>query len=384
MAVPRPIVVALGLAAAVGCRCEREPAQGPPPPPVEVAEVEVGDVPELFPTIGMVESINTVQVRARVGGHLIAVEFEPGSVVEVGQPLFRLDPRPFERALEAAEASLAEARTRAAQLRADARRYRELERRGAVATQQAEQTAAQAQAAAAAVEAAAAAVEQARLELGFTVVEAPVAGRTGELAVRIGDLVQPNFADPLVTIQVMDPIYVRFSLPADLLPAVREAMRAGQATVRAQPRGHPDRAREGRLDFIDNTVDPATGTILLKAVFDNAEETFWPGEPTEVWLHVRTWEEVPVVPSAALQVGPEGPFVFVVRPEDSTVEMRAVRPGPADGGRLAIVEGLAPGERVVVSGQLRLRPGMEVRVAEREPAGPTPVPDEAAPPEGAP
>lgn len=377
----RLILAAFVAAQAAGCSCgEGKEESGPPPPAVELAEAVLGEMPEIFQTIGTVESINTVQVRARVGGQLLAIGFEPGSVVEAGQKLFQLDPRPFERALEAAEASLAEARTQAAQLRTDARRYQELARRGAVATQQAEQSQAAARAAVSSVEAAEAMVQQAQLELDFTAIEAPVHGRTGDLSVRIGDQVEPNSADPLVTIQVMDPIYVRFSLPADHLASVRQAAQEGELTVRSNPRGQPDLAREGELRFIDNQVDPSTGTILLKALFENPEETFWPGEPTDVQLLIRTLYDVALIPSSALQIGPEGPFVYVFRPGDSTVEMRAIRPGPESEGRTAILEGVAPGEQVVVSGHLRLRPGIEVRVqesppGEAEPPSPPPEPE---------
>lgn len=383
---PRLILAAFGLAAAAACRCGGEEATGPPPPLVQVAAAATADVPELFQTIGTVESIQTVRIRARVGGQLLSVEFEPGSVVQQGQLLLQLDPRPFEQALDAAEARLVEARTQARQLGADARRYQELERRGAVATQQAEQTMAAARAAAANVEAATAGVEQARIDLEFTTIEAPVTGRSGDLSVRIGDQIEPNSAEPLLTIQVMDPIRVRFTLPADRLPAVLEAAREGEVEVRAGPRDNPEAIRMGVLDFIDNAVDEASGTILLKAIYDNTEEIFWPGEPTDVWLLVRTLEGVVVVPTAAVQIGPEGTFVFVVRPESSTVEMRPIRPGPAHEGRTAVIEGVNAGERVVVSGQLRLRPGMEVRITGEEapPAEEAPAPEQAPPSERAP
>lgn len=367
MARPHPILAALW-AAAAGCTCgaDRE-APEPEPPLVEIAVAEVADVPEVHTTIGTVESINTVRVRSRVAGELLDVTFVPGSVVHEGDPLFRLDPRPFEEALAAAEAMLAQARTQASQAASDAKRYSQLERRGAVAAQQAEQSRAAAQAATAAVRAAEAQVEQARLDLEFATIRAPVKGRTGELSVRTGDQIQPNSADPLVTIQVMDPIYVRFELPADLLPQVRRSVAEGELAVRASPRGQPDLTREGTLEFIDNQVNPATGTILLKALYDNADEAFWPGEPTEVHLRVRTLEGVTVVPSSAIQMGPQGPFVFVVHPQERTVEARPVRLGPADEGRTAILEGVAPGEQVVTTGQLRLQPGMEVRLPGTEP-----------------
>lgn len=383
----RLILAACVAATAVGCSCGGGEEKEPPPPAVELAEAVTGEMPEVFETIGTVESLNTVQVRARVSGQLLSIDFQPGEFVEAGQPLLQLDPRPFEQALEAAEAARLEAQTQARQLQADARRYEALARRGAVATQQAEQSRAAARAAAASVAAAEATVEQARLDLEYAAIEAPVRGRTGELSVRIGDQIQPGSDEPLVTIQVMDPIYVRFSLPADRLYPVREAMQGGELRVEASPRGSPEMAKEGVLDFIDNQVDPASGTILLKALFDNPDETFWPGEPSDVRLFIRTLENVVLVPSAALQMGPEGPLVYVYRPEDSTVEMRPIRPGLEGGGRTAVLEGIAPGEQVVVSGQLRLQPGMKVRLPERPPPE-TPAPDseptEGAPPEPAP
>lgn len=363
----RPILAALG-AAAAGCTCgaDRE-APAPEPPLVEVAAVETADVPEIHATIGTVESINTVQVRSRVSGQLVEISFTPGSVVQQGDPLFQLDPRPFEEALAAAEANLAQAQTQARQAGLDARRYAELERRGAVATQQAEQSQAAARAAQAAVRAAQAQVEQARLDLEYTTIRAPVTGRTGELSVRLGDQIQPGSNEPLVTIQVMDPIYVRFEIPADLLPAVRQASAEDDLVVQANPRGQPEAVREGRLDFIDNQVDPATGTVLLKALYENFDESVWPGEPTDVRIPVRMLEGVAVVPTSAVQMGPEGPFVFVVDPEARKVDVRPIRPGPSVEGRTAVLEGLSPGEQVVTAGQLRLQPGMEVRLPEPPP-----------------
>jgi len=363
----RPIFAALW-AAAAGCTCggDRE-VPAPEPPLVEVAAVETADVPEIHATIGTVESINTVQVRSRVSGQLVEIFFTPGSVVQEGDPLFQLDPRPFEKALAVAEANLAQARTQAQQARVDAKRYAELERRGAVATQQAEQSQAAARAAEAAVRAVEAQVEQARLDLEYATIRAPVTGRTGELSVRLGDQVQPGSAEPLVTIQVMNPIFVRFEIPDALLPAVRQAYSDGELVVRASLRGQPEVFRDGRLDFIDNQVDPATGTVLLKALYDNSDEIFWPGEPTDVRLPVRVLEDVAVVPSSAVQMGPEGPFVFVVDPEARKVDVRPIRPGPSVEGRTAVLQGLSPGEQVVTAGQLRLQPGMEVRLPEPPP-----------------
>lgn len=358
------LLAALCVATSCSCGSEGGP-QGPPPAPVTVAEATVADVPVQLETIGTVESINTVEIKSRVTGQLESVEFEPGSIVEEGQKLFQLDPRPFVNAVEAAEAGLAEARTQARLAATEAKRYTELERRGAAATQQADQARAAAQTAVASVEAAVAALEGARLDLTYTSIEAPVRGRTGELLVHIGDQIQANAVTPMVTVEVMQPIFVRFAVPGDRLPAIRTSMREGEVPVVATPRGGGE-PRHGTLTFVDNQVDPNTGTILLKATYANEDETFWPGEPVDVALTIEVLQGVVVVPSAAVQIGPEGPFVFVVDEAGAAI-LRPIRAGPQVDDTTAVLEGVAQGERVVTSGQLRLAPGSPVEIREPPP-----------------
>jgi multidrug efflux system membrane fusion protein len=333
--------------------------------PVTVAPATTKDVPVNLQTIGTVESIQTVEVKSRVAGQLVAIAFEPGSVVEEGQLLFQIDPRPFEHAVDAAEAALAEARSQARIAASDAARFTELERRGAIAAQQGQQARATATTTRAAVEAAKAQLESARLDLAYTSIEAPVRARSGELLVHVGDQIPANAATPMLTLEVIQPIYVRFSVPGDQLHSIRESMQGGELPVAATPKGGAE-PRQGTLTFIDNQVDLRTGTILLKATFPNEDQTLWPGEPVDVALTVRTLAGAVVVPSAAIQVGAQGSYAFVVDPQQR-VEIRPLHVGPAVDGQTAILDGIRPGERVVTSGQLRLRPGVQVQVQEPAP-----------------
>lgn len=360
----RTLLLLASLCLAQACSClERRPPAPPPPPPVDVVVASTADVPSTFETIGTVESINTVLVRSRVQGQLLAILFEPGSLVSPGDALFQLDPRPFEHALAQAKAALAESEAQAGLARQEARRYGELARRGAASKQEAEQRSASATALAEAVRANQALVEGAALDLSFTTIRAPIHGRTGNLQVHVGDQIQANATVPMVTIQVMNPIFVRFSAPGDRLPEIVSAREAGPVRVTAKPRGG-GKPRDGELSFIDNQVDPQTGTILLKATYSNEDELFWPGEPTDVSLLLRILRGVVVIPSEAIQVGQQGEYVFVIGPENKA-ESRPIRRGPVVDGKTAILQGVKEGERVVTLGQLRLEPGTEVEVRQQ-------------------
>lgn len=342
--------------------CAKEEPPPPPPPPVTVAVAERGDLPDEIHTIGTVEARNQVGVQSRVGGELVAIGFHEGDWVEAGQLLFQIDPRPFENAVAMAKASLERDRAQERFARREARRFAALARQGAASAQMQQARQSEADAAAAAVRVDLAQLADAELSLGYATIRAPFAGRTGQRNVDVGAQVQANDATPLVTLVQTRPIDVRFAVPSRRLPAIRAAD-VDTLPVRANPRGHPDKVVEGVLTFVDNAADPATGTITLKATFENEDETLWPGIFVDVLLFVGTYRGVVVVPTEAVQVGPDGPFVFVVR-EDSHVEQRPVRSGIRVGERTMIEEGLEAGERVVTDGHLRLRDGIEVQVRE--------------------
>jgi multidrug efflux system membrane fusion protein len=348
----------------LGCgRGEAEKGEAPkaPPAPVVVAEAVEQDVPLGLSAIGTVEAINTVEVRARIGGELSRVAFERGADVRKGELLFVIDPRPYEAALREAEADSARDEARAVSGDATARRYSELVEKGYVTRQQFDEAVADAEALKAVVRADRAALERARLDLEFCSIRAPISGRAGDLLVQPGNLIRANDDDPLVVIHQVSPVFVSFSLPERNLPEIRKHAAEGTLRVRAFLPTDPASSWEGSLAFIDNAVDGATGTILLKGTFPNEDRALWPGQFVDVELVLAVRRGAVVVPMEAVQVGQEGSFVYIVR-EDGTAEVRPVSPGPRAGDGIVIDEGLRPGEKVVVEGQLRLAPGAKVMI----------------------
>lgn len=326
--------------------------------PVTVATVEQRTMPVSFRAIGNVEAMETVAVRARIGGELQQVFFTEGQSVAAGDRLFAIDARPYRAALDQTEAVLAKDQALLAKAEADITRYARLVEQDYVTREQYDQIQADAAALAAAVAADRAAVETARLNLEYCTIAAPVSGRTGSLNVKVGNLVKANDDTPLVTINRTRPIYVSFSVPAQLLPAVLSHRDSGIAVTATIP-GDDAPPAEGRLTFVDNEVDARTGTILLKATFANRDERLWPGQFVDVKVTLGEQPDRVVCPAPAVQNGQQGSYVFVVG-DDRTVELRPVTVDRIDGQSAVIADGLAPGETVVTDGQLRLVPGAEV------------------------
>lgn len=348
------LLLALALAA-----CEEEATPPPPAVPVTVAVAERRAVPFELPATGTVEPLQTVAVQPQVSGPIMRIAFREGEEVRKGQVLFQIDPRPFQAALARAEAILERDSAQAANAREEARRYAELAEREYVTAQQYEQARTGAAAAGATLAASEAAVTEARLNLQYATIRAPIAGRTGSLRVREGNLVRASDPQPLVTINQIRPILVRFAVPAVHLPLIQRH-RGNDVVVRAQPVGGGP-VSEGTLSFVDNAVDTTTGTILLKGTFANAEGALWPGEFVNVRLQLFIEQDALTVPARAVVSGQQGSYVFVVQPDSSA----ATRPVTVDrtAGDLAIVTGeLEPGDRVVTDGQLRLRQGSKVQV----------------------
>jgi membrane fusion protein, multidrug efflux system len=353
----RPLLAVLALAAVAAC------AEKATPPPARVP-VTVGlaarrAVPYELLATGTVEPIQTVAVQAQVSGLIVHIPFREGQDVKKGQVLFELDPRPFQAALEQAQALLSRDRATAQNAEQDVKRYAVLADKEYVTAQQNDAVRTTAAAAAATVASSQAAVDQARLNLQYATIRAPIAGRTGSLRVREGNLVRSTDALPLVTINQIQPILARFAVPATNLPAIQK-YRAQQIAVVAEPIGG-GAPSEGALAFIDNTVDTATGTILLKASFPNTNGALWPGAFVNVRLRLYVDQDALVVPASAIVAGQQGSFVFVVQPDSSAVTK--VVKVDRTAGDLVIVSGeIRPGDRVVTDGQLRLRQGVKVQI----------------------
>lgn len=417
-------VLAAALALA-GCsdRASGTPAKGAAPPAVPVMAADAKDKPVALDLagIGNVQALTTVGIKSQVAGQIMKVHFAEGRDVEPGDLLFTIDPRPFEAAVRQAEATvgrdLAQLRQAEAALaqrkaeiqqalanlerdtaqlensRTQERRYRELVEKELIAREQydnfrtqmsamdatvaadraaVENAKAAALAAEAGVENARAVikadqamVDNARLQLGYTTIRAPMAGRTGNLLVQAGNVVKANEGDPMVVIAQVRPIYVSFAVPEQRLADLQRYQTKNGLPVRATPPGAA-RSATGRLTFVNNVVDATTGTIQLKATFDNEDNALWPGQYVDVTLTLTT-EQAITVPAEAVQSGQQGPFVYVVKP-DLKVEPRTVQTGRRVGGEIVIVRGVAAGERVVTDGHLRLVPGAKVEIKTAKPS----------------
>jgi membrane fusion protein, multidrug efflux system len=339
--------------------CAEKKAPQIPPVPVTVAVAERRTIPFELPATGMVEPIQTVAVQAQVSGALQRVAFKEGDEVKQGQILFQLDPRPYQAALAQASALLQRDSAQAANAAEEAKRYESLVAKEYVTSQQYEQIRTQAAASRATLAGSQAAVEQARLNLQYATIRAPISGRTGSLLIRQGNLVRANSTEPLVKINQLRPIQVRFPVPATNLPLI-QAHIGKKLVIRAEPSGGGDPS-EGTLSFVDNSVDTATGTILLKGRFPNDDGTLWPGGFVNVRLELFVEPDALVIPAAAVVAGQQGNFVFVVQP-DSSASTKAVTVSRTAGDFAIVTGDVQPGDRVVVDGQLRLRQGSKVQI----------------------
>jgi membrane fusion protein, multidrug efflux system len=355
--------------------------------PVVTAKVVLRDVPVEISAIGNVEAYTSISVRSQVTGQLQQVLFREGDTVRKGERLFVIDARPFEAAVQQAQANLLRDRAMLQQTEAQlakdaanaeyqqltAERQTALVDRGIISKDVGEQTRAAADAAMAAVKADKAAIESAKaqlaaqqaavdntqVQLGYTVIASPIEGRTGTLATKVGNLITANQTE-LMTVAQLQPVYVTFSVPAANLAAIRNHIAAADLAVTAHPQDAETQPAQGRLTFVENTVDVLTDTIKLKATFPNTDHRLWPGQFARVTLRLATLPNAIVVPNQALQTGQDGQFIFVVKP-DSTVDQRPVTAGRRVGGDIVIDNGLQPDETIVTEGQLRLEAGTRVR-----------------------
>jgi membrane fusion protein, multidrug efflux system len=310
--------------------------------------------------IGKVEAISAVSIKAQISGQLLRVHFKEGDFVKKGQLLFTIDRQPFEAALRQAEGTLAKDEAQALNSKLDAERYQSLGKQGVVSKQQVDAAGAAANAMAATVAADKAAVETAKINLEYTSIYSPINGRTGSVGVKEGNLVKANDVPILVTINQIEPIYVSFSIPEQQLAELKQYSNTKSLKVEAAPQGSTQHF-QGRLTFIDNSVDLTTGTIKLKATFDNAAHMLWPGQFADVNLTLKSQPNAVVVPTAALQTSQSGTYVYVVD-QDLTAKQQPVKVGWNVGEDTVIASGLQPGQRVVTDGQLRLTPGAKVDI----------------------
>ncbi len=334
--------------------------------PVTVGTAARQDVPVEVRAIGHVEPYSMVSLKARVGGEVTKVGFKDGQDVKKGELLFQIDPRPYEATLAQARAQLERDRAMAKWSEDEVKRYADLVQKDYVTKSQFDSTRSNAAAAAATVKADEAAVENARLQLSYCAVTAPISARAGSVLVYLGNQVKGNDDKPLVVLNQIQPVYISFAVPESSLAAIRQNARPGQnLSVTASPSGNPANTQTGELTFLDNTVDPTTGTILLKATFSNQNEALWPGEYVDVVLKLATEPGAIVVPSQAVQTGQAGQYVYVVK-SDLTVESRPVKVSRTHGSLAIVSNGLQAGERVVTDGQLRLAPGAKVEIKQAE------------------
>jgi len=351
---------ALAAVLLAGCGDGRQQGRAQPAVPVTVAKVVQKTVPVTFRAIGHVEAIATVAVKARIGGELQKAWFTEGQSVAKGSTLFTIDPRQYEAALRLAEAQLAKDRALLEKAEADTRRYEGLVKQDFVTKEQYDQITATAASLLASVAADQANVDNARLQLAYCTITAPVEGRTGNLNVKVGNLVKADDSTPLVTINQIRPIFASFSVPAQLLPqlAGHDGDHIEVSATLPQSSGAPE---HGALTFVDNAVDTATSTILLKATFANQDERLWPGQFVDIVVTLGNEPNRIVAPAPAVQTSQQGQFVFVVK-DNETVELRSVKVARMDETDAVIDGGLAAGETVVTDGQLRLVPGAKVEV----------------------
>ncbi len=355
----RAITTATIVATLLGC-AEKKEKQAEERIPVTVALAEQRDVPVDVRVIGSVQPISSVAVRALVAGQLQRVWFREGDDVRKGQRLFTIDERPYQSALDQAEANLNRDEAQAKNADAEAKRYAELVKKDYVTREDYDKFLSGAEAARAVVAADRAAAENARLQLAYCDIRSPLDGRTGSLQVQAGNLVKANDTTPLVAINQITPVYVTFSVPESQLGDVR-ARGLGNVPVSASPQQGGGAAQNGKLTFIDNAVDAQTGTITLKATFTNEGRVLWPGEFVNVAMTLSNRHNATVVPVQAVQNGQKGQYVYVVT-EGNGIQMRPVTVIQQVDNQAVIGKGVNPGDTVVTDGQIRLTPKSKVEV----------------------
>jgi len=355
-------IAAVGLFAYFGTEIranEPRASKAPALVPVSIAMVRQQAMPFRVTAIGNVDAFNTVSVKARVDGQIVEVNFKEGQEVARGSVLFRIDPRPYEAALRQAEAANARDVAARDQAQAQEHRYKDLLEKNFVSKDAYAQFRTNAETASAVADGSKAAVDNAKLNLEYCTIRSPIDGYTGKIQIQIGNLVKATDTTPLVVVNQVHPIYVTFAVPEQQLSLIRSSSNAGSLAVEVN---FPNQAKSatGKLSFIDNSVDPTTGTIKLRGVFANTDNSLWPGQFVNVGVKLYDQGDAVVIPSQAIQNGPDGEFVFVVK-SDMTVEVRKIKSDRSDGENTIVASGLSGGEQVVTRGQLKLIAGARVK-----------------------
>jgi membrane fusion protein, multidrug efflux system len=327
--------------------------------PVTVAAVVAKTMPVRLVAIGNVEPFTTVSIKARVDGQLLSVKFKEGDEVRQGAVLFEIDSRPFAASLRQAQANLLKDKALLDRATEQEKRYKDLLAKNFISPDAYEQVRTNAATAAATVSADEAAIENAKLSLEYCTIRSPVTGYAGRIQIQQGNLVKANDTNPLVVINQIVPVYASFSVPEQNIADIRKYQADGELKVQAGFANSTRPMAAGKLSFIDNSADATTGTIKLKAEFPNTDKALWPGQFVNVVLTLYEQKDAIVAPSAAVQSGPTGQYVYVMKP-DMTVELRNIKIARAEGDDTVVAGGLQPGDQVVTVGQLRLAPGTKV------------------------
>jgi multidrug efflux system membrane fusion protein len=328
--------------------------------PVRVATAATKPTPVQFNTIGSVQTIASVAVKSRVDAVIDQVLVKDGQFVKAGDVLFQLDSRAAQASLHQAEATLARDQVQLANANRNAGRDKQLIGKNFVSQMQLDNDTAAAAALDATVRADQAQVENAKVQLSYYTIAAPIEGRVGLISIKQGNSIKANDV-PLATVNQIQPIYVSIALPQSNLPELRNAMTQGPVTVQVLAQGDKGAPISGKIAFFENTIDSTSGTITVRSTFDNADQRLWPGQFVNVSVQVRTDANALVIPPAAVQVGQNGTYVFVIK-DDNTSEIRPITVDRTVSGAAVIAKGLQPGDKVVIDGQLRLNDGTRVQI----------------------
>jgi multidrug efflux system membrane fusion protein len=375
------LVLLLLLTTSVSCNRGNVRADSPatlPPPLVTVVNAATQDVPRYLDEIGRNAAFESVNVTPQVAGRITERHFQDGDSLRKGQLLFVIDPSPFKAQLDSAKANLAQAEAALELAKVQFARDEELVGTRAISRQDYDTKKSTVDVSAAQVEAAKAAIETAQINLDYCYIHSPIDGRAGARLVDVGNVVQSNTTS-LLSIQRLDPIYANFTITEADLPQVQKEMHQGMLKALVRLPGDPENnARLGKVEFLDNAVQNSTGTVNLRATLSNPDRHFWPGQFVNVKLVLATEKSAVLVPSQATQISQKGPFVYVIKTDD-TAELRPVTLGQRQASDVVITSGLSAGERVVLAGQLLVQPGGKVHVDTGTPAAaPSPKGDSKA------